>query len=73
MWIKHPWNTSNVPYSELARTLFPVESTNNIKTKITHPRVIGDGCIWEGISLMNAWWVSQSVPYQVLTLSCIML
>ena len=28
MWIKHPWNTSHIPYSELARTLFPVESLN---------------------------------------------
>ena len=38
----------------LARTLFPVKSTNNIKIKIPHHRVIGDGCIWEGISLMKA-------------------
>ena len=28
--------------SELAGTLFPVESTNNTKIKITHHRVIGD-------------------------------
>ena len=55
MWIKHPWNTSHVLYSELFRTLYPVECTNNIKTKITYHRVIGDGCIWGGISLMNAW------------------
>ena len=41
-------------YGELARTLFPVESTNNIKSKITHHRFKGAGCIWERISLMNA-------------------
>ena len=33
---------------------------------ITHHRVIGDGCIWGGISLMNDCRVSQSVFYQVL-------
>ena len=33
--------------SELARTLFPDENTINIQSKITHHRVIGDGCIWE--------------------------
>ena len=65
MWIEHPWNTS-----ELARTLFPVEcsyllTANNIK--ITH-RVVRDGCFWEGISLMNACWVSQSVFYEVLNI-----
>ena len=49
---------------ELARTLFPFESTNNIKIKITRHRCIGDGCIWEGISLMNAFQVSQSVSVQ---------
>ena len=59
MWIKHPWNIVHVPYKELTETLFPVESTNNIKIKITHRRVIGDGCIWERISLMNACWVIQ--------------
>ena len=42
-----------------------IVATNNIKIKITH-RVVGDGCIWEGISLMNACWVSQSVFYEVL-------
>ena len=54
--------TSHTPYtaSELARTLFPVESINNIKITITRLRVIGDGCIWERISLMNAL-LSQSV------------
>ena len=30
-------------------SLFSVESTNNIKTKITHQRVIGHGCNWEEI------------------------
>ena len=42
-------NTSHIPYSysELTRTLFPVESTNN--NKVTGHRVIGDGYIWEGI------------------------
>ena len=54
MWIKRPWNASDI-----ARTLCIVESTNNIKIKITH-KVVGDECIWEGISLMNA------VFYQVL-------
>ena len=28
---------------------------------MTYHRVIGDGCIWEGISLMNAWMLSVSV------------
>ena len=45
-------------YGELARTLFSVESTNNIISKITHHRVKGFGCIWERISPMNACWVS---------------
>ena len=36
------------------------------KIIITHHKVVGDGCIWEGISLMNACWVSQLVPCQVL-------
>ena len=57
---------SYIPYNELARTLFLAESTNNIKIKITHHRVIGDGCIWEVISLMKADCVTQSVFYQVL-------
>ena len=57
--IKHPWNTSHIPYSELTRTLFPVESTNNTKIKIRHRRVIRDGFIWEWMSLMNVCWVSQ--------------
>ena len=61
MWIKHPWNISDISNSELTRTLFPVESANNIKITITHHGVIGYGWIWEGISLMIAYWVSQSV------------
>ena len=36
------------------------------KMKITHHKFVGDGCIGEGISLMNACRVSQSVLYQVL-------
>ena len=36
-----------------------------MKIKITH-RVVGDGCIWEGISLMNACWISQTVFYEFL-------
>ena len=66
MWIKHPWNTSHILYSELVKTLFSVESTNNIKIKITQRRVIGDGCIWEEISLTKARWVIQSMFYQAL-------
>ena len=46
--------------SKLAsRTLFAVESTNSIKRKITHHRAIGDGCIWEGMRLINACRVSR--------------
>ena len=40
--------------SELARTFFPFESTNNIKIKVTRLRVIEDGCIWERISLVQS-------------------
>ena len=29
--MNHPWDTSHFPYIELAETLFPVESTNNIR------------------------------------------
>ena len=32
-------------------TLFPAESTNNIKIKIINNRATRDGHIWEGISL----------------------
>ena len=56
-------------FSELARTSFPFESTSNIKIKITCYRVLGDGCIWEEISLMNTWWVSQSAIHKVLNAS----
>ena len=55
------------PYSlcsELGRTVFPVESTNNVRIKVTYLRVMGDGCIWKRIELMNACWVSQSVIVQ---------
>ena len=34
---------------------------NNLKIKIICHRVIRNGCIWEGISLMNACRQSQSV------------
>ena len=44
-WIKLPWDTV-IFSNDLARTLFSVESTNNIKIKIAPHRVIGDGCIW---------------------------
>ena len=37
--------------SELTRTF---ESKNHIKIKTTHHRVMDNGCIWEGISPMNA-------------------
>ena len=57
MWIKQ-LITSHTPYtvtiSKLVRSLFPTESANNIKIKITHHRVIRDGCIWEGTSIRNA-------------------
>ena len=36
-------------YSELGRTVFPVESTNNIRIKVTYLRVMGYGCIWKRI------------------------
>ena len=37
-----------------------------MKIKITQHRVIRDGCISEGISLMNVCWFSQSVFNHVL-------
>ena len=37
-----------------------------MKIIIIHHRVTGNRWIWEGISLMNACWVSQSGFYQVL-------
>ena len=60
MWIKHLWNTSHIPYSphddSVARTF---ENKNHIKIKRTCHRFIENECIWEGMSLMNAWWVSD--------------
>ena len=52
-----------VPYSELARNLFlvSIESTNKIKIKISNYKFIGYGCIRDGISLMNACWVSHAL------------
>ena len=63
--LKHK-SQSLYSYSELARTLFPAENTNNIKIKITCHNNIGDECIWEGISLTNAYCVSQPVTHEVL-------
>ena len=40
---------------------FCAERTNTIKTKITCLRLIADGCIWEEISLINAWILAVSV------------
>ena len=54
--LKHKLNSL---HSELARTLVPVESTNNLKINRTHHWVIGDGCIWEEIALMKPCWASQ--------------
>ena len=65
MWIMQPWNISYVFYSELARTLFPGESTSNVKTRITYYKVTGVGGVCEKKSLLNACWVSQSVFQQV--------
>ena len=61
-------NQTQEPYflydrsSELARTF---ESKNHMKIKTTRHRDMENGHIWEGISLINACWVSQSVFYQV--------
>ena len=66
MWIKQPWHTSCIFYSELARTLFPGESTSNIKTRITHYKVTGVGGICEKTSLLNPCWVILPVFHQVL-------
>ena len=41
--------------------LLKVAIYNNLKIKITRNRVVGDGCIWEEISPMNTFRVSQSV------------
>ena len=49
---------------ELSRTF---ESKNHINIKTNRHRVMENGCIWEGISLMNACWVNPSaLLYQVL-------
>ena len=45
--------------------MFKVASYEWHEIKKTH-RVIWDGCIWNGISLTNASWVSQSVLCEVL-------
>ena len=45
----------HMPYIGISKNFFPVESTNDIKIKINHLKVIEDECIWEGISLMNAF------------------
>ena len=59
MWIKHPWNTSHIPYSDLAKTLFPVENRNNVKIKITHHRVIERDAFGKEFNWMLADSVSQ--------------
>ena len=51
-------------YSELGRPVFPVESTNNIRIKLTYLKGMGYRCIWKKKSLVNACWVSQSVLVQ---------
>ena len=33
--------------------------------KVTRQSVIGDGCTCEGISLINACWISKTVFHQV--------
>ena len=50
--------------SELARTFFPFESTNNIKIKVTRLRVIEDG-----MHLGKNITCTVSVPYKVLKCS----
>ena len=47
-------------------SVFPVENKNYIKIRITHSRVIGDGCNWEEMLLMNVCTRSQPVLHQVL-------
>ena len=42
-------NEAHLVKNILAWTLFPAESTNDIKIKMSCLRVVGDGCIWEGI------------------------
>ena len=45
--------------SELTRTLFPVESADNIKIKITRHRVTGDECIWKGMPFMRMYFMKM--------------
>ena len=47
------------------RILFRFESTNNKKVKVTLYRIIGDGCIWEGISYSVSQSVSQPASQAV--------
>ena len=61
MWIKHI-ETQIFPFPYFLLKV----ATNGIKIKKTHQIVIEDGLIWEGISLMNACWISQWVFYRVL-------
>ena len=44
--------------NELTRTLFPVESTHNVRIKMTHHRVIGDNAFGKEYHL---WMLAQSV------------
>ena len=46
---------------ELARTF---ENKNHIKIKITRHRIMENGCIGEGMSLMNACWVSVLLSFK---------
>ena len=41
-------------WAAILKTSVDTQSTNNINIKTTRHRVIGDGWIWEEISLMNA-------------------
>ena len=45
--------------SELTRTLFPVESADNIKIKITRHRVTGDEFIWKGMPFMRMYFMKM--------------
>ena len=47
-------NLDEIQVYSLIYSISFVESINNIKIKMTCHRVIGDGCIWKGTSLMNA-------------------
>ena len=42
------------PHIASESELISFESTNDIKVKVTSERVIGDECIWEGMSVMDA-------------------